>query len=195
MGNTTNMLIEHLVNGFHFFVALVLLLLCILDVGFFKPFFTFLTGSNKDILVAIYILFLPFVYTLGIIIDHFVDDIIFNKREFKIRNEILQGKSSRQLIMLTNDQNQASQLDSIRTKIRITRTTSFNFAIISIFSLALLLTQFTDSTHFFIILFLIILVGPTLSYLSYWSWRQNTVSFCKRVVDGYKMYEEKNKEG
>lgn len=188
------MLIEHLVNGFHFFVALVLLLLCILDVNFFKPFFTFLIGSNKDILVAIYILFLPFVYTLGIIIDHFVDDVIFTKWEDKIRNEILQGKSSRQLIMLTNDQNQASQLDSIRTKQRITRTTSFNFAIISIFSLVLLLTQFSETDHFFIILFLIILVGPTLSYLSYWSWRQNTFTFCKRVAGGYKMYEEKNKE-
>lgn len=189
------MLIEHLVNGFHFFVALVLLLLCILDVEFFNPFFTFLIGSNKDILVAIYILFLPFVYTLGMIIDHFVDDVIYTKWENKIRNEILQGKSSRQLIMLTNDQNQASQLDSIRTKIRITRTTSFNFAIISIFSLALLLTRFdTDTHHFFIILFLIILVGPTLSYLSYWSWKRNTVSFCRRVVDGYKMFEEKTKE-
>ncbi|MBY0091574.1 hypothetical protein H7S74_22870 [Priestia aryabhattai] len=194
MGNTTNMLIEHLINGFHFFVAIILLVLTVLGLDFFQPLYKILIGSNKDILLAIFILFLPLVYTLGLIIDNFVDDIIFQAWENKIKNnESLKGKSARELIMLANDQNQANQFDYIRMKIRITRTSTFNFTLITILSFILSLTrlypQYLNTKEFMIIATLIITMGLILTYLSFWSWKNNTISFRKRVNEGFKMYE------
>ncbi|SDN08595.1 hypothetical protein SAMN04488137_3440 [Fictibacillus solisalsi] len=186
MGNTTNMLIEHLINGFHFFIALVLCAIMVLGVDFFQPLFGYLKSTNKDTLLALFVLMLPFVYTLGILIDNFVDDVVFKKRKKETRDE--NRKTARELILLTNDQNQANQLDYIRTKIRITRTACFNFALITLFSLVIMYR--TYHFKYIAVMILIGLLGGLLTFLAYWSWEHNTKSSNKRVRDGFRIYEK-----
>ena len=195
MGNTTNMLIEQLINGFHFMIAVILMMLCFLGADFFEPLLTYINGGS-NLKFSLFIFFLPIIYTLGLLVDHFVDDFLFSKWEKKIRDGRNMGdRSSRELIMLTEDENQANQLDLIRTKIRITRTTSFNYVLITVFSLIFMFVHISkENEHYYTMFLMILFGGVALSGLSYWSWRQNTKTFCKRVIEGYAMLDKKKRK-
>lgn len=189
------MLIEHIINGFHFMILIIIILLCCFGSDFFEPLFTYLKDNN-ELTVPFFMICLPVIYTLGLIIDHFVDDYIFSRLEKRIRKESKMGdKSSRELIMLTNDQNQASQLDLIRTKIRITRTASFTYLFITIFTLIFIIfRKGPDSAHYYSLILSVLIGGSSLTLLSFLSWKGNTETFCKRVIDGYKILNKKYKK-
>ncbi|SDH78261.1 hypothetical protein SAMN05192534_11182 [Alteribacillus persepolensis] len=195
MAKTTTMFIEHIINGFHFFLSLLLFVLIItgfqlIDLNTIQSFI--MNGG----LISHFIFLLPTIYTLGLLIDNVVDDKIFDRQEKKLRNKYItdQSQSGRKLIMLTKDDNQRRQLDYIRTKIRITRTASFNFGVLT--SLSVLFTiihlrGFLDGQVLLVVV-LEVIVGGLLTYLAYWSWKSNTKTYCKRVVDGFKLLELKH---
>ncbi|MBO9128556.1 hypothetical protein [Bacillus sp. 165] len=197
MGNTTSMLIEHIINGFHFLLVLILFILTLTGLDFVEPLYNFLDNSNKDGLLAIFILFLPFVYTLGLIMDNFVDDVIFKRKEQQIKSSILKdSESARKLILLSGDDNQGRQLDYIRTKIRITRSTTVSFALITFLSLVFTATRLAppvlQQEHLSLLLCVELLIGPSLTLLGYWSWKKNTETFCRRVANGFAILEQRN---
>lgn len=195
MGNTTSMLIEHIINGFHFLLAIILFIFMIL--GFtgwdLINFITFLpqTKVNINISITTIVLFIPLVYTLGILVDNFVDNVVLKKRGKSIRNKVLKdGQSGRELIFRTKDDNQAKQLDYIQTKIRITRTAAFNFALITVFLVlaSVLHLRFQLSIPKLTLLIVVeFVIGTGLSYMAYWSWKQNVTAFCKRVKSGFEI--------
>ncbi|WP_158734569.1 hypothetical protein [Alteribacillus sp. YIM 98480] len=190
MAKTTTMFIEHIINGFHFLLSLILFVLTItgfqlIELNTIKSFM--MNGG----LISHFIFLLPTIYTLGLIIDNLVDDKIFEKQEKKLRNKYISDKShsGRKLIMLSKDDNQRRQLDYIRTKIRITRTASFNFGLLTFLSLLFTTIHLRGVLDGYLVLFIGLeaIVGGLLTYLAYWSWKSNTKTYCNRVVDGFKI--------
>ena len=115
--NTTDIFIEHLIAGVQVGVWLLLLFLSVF-------------GYEWVILAVI---LLPFIYPLGIVVDNIADEIL-QPLHRRIRKSVVGDKdiSTARLMLRLQSEHTASQLDYIRRRIRISRSTFINMIIITI---------------------------------------------------------------
>jgi len=186
--NTTDIFIEHLISGVQVAIWVFLLFLSVFGFDWID------IEQVKDLQLIIAVVLLPFVYPLGIIVDNVIDELLqpIHKR---IRNKYMTDKSqstAKLLTMLPND-HIAGQLDYIRRRIRISRSTFVNMIVITISLLLFTLTRLNDALGddlYKAVVFEVVL-GSIFVYLAWNSWTDFTNTQYKRVKDIYDQLDNK----
>jgi hypothetical protein len=133
-------------------------------------------------------LLLPIVYPTGVFIDYLAD-MIFNRWESNIRAayDLDKTQTAVRLLMQTKDPSLAARFAYIRSRIRISRSSSLNFALITITSVAFTITRCRNVPKFpfWRVVFLEAFIGASLAILAWLAWRHINHSLHKWVVRGY----------
>jgi len=180
--STTALFIELLITGLQAAIWLILLILCVLGFDWINP------ERLKGFEAMIAVLLLPIVYPAGVFIDYLADR-LFNRWEMKIREtyNLSKGWSAMRLLMQTKDPALASHFGYIRSRIRISRSSAFNFALITITGVTFTSVRCGNVPQFpfWRTIFLETVIGATLTALAIMAWRHINHSFFKWVVRGY----------
>ena len=180
--NTTDIFIEHLIAGVQ--VGVWLLLLCLSVFGF-----EWLDLEKiKDLQLIIAVLLLPFIYPLGIVVDNIADELL-QPIQKRIRNKYIKDKnqSTARLMLVLKDRNVNEQLDYIRRRIRISRSSFFNIIFITAIFILFTVTRLEDKLNgdYYKALVFELVIGIVFVYLAWNSWVDFTTTQYKRVVDLY----------
>jgi hypothetical protein len=180
--STTALFIELLITGVQAAIWLALLILCLLGFDWINP------ERLKGFEVALAVVLLPIVYPAGVFIDNLADR-LFRPWELKIREayNLKKTQSALKLLMQTKDQSLASHFAYIRSRIRISRSSTFNFALMTIASVVFTAVRLRGVPRFpfWRMLLLEILIGLSLTAMSALAWRHINHSFFKWIVRGY----------
>jgi hypothetical protein len=134
------------------------------------------------------VVLLPIIYPAGVFIDNLADR-LFRPWELKIREpyNLKKTQTALTLLMRTKDQSLASHFSYIRSRIRISRSSAFNFALMTIASVAFTVVRLRSVPKFpfWRTLLLEIIVGSSLTALASLAWLHINHSFFKWVVKGY----------
>jgi hypothetical protein len=180
--STTALFIELLITGLQAAIWLVLLVLCLLGFDWINP------ERLKGFEAMIAVLLLPILYPTGIFIDYLAD-LFFRRWELKIRiaYNLDETQTAVRLLMQTKDPSLAAHFGYIRSRIRISRSSALNFALITIMGLAF--TAFrcrnVPGFPFWRTIFLEASIGASLSVLAALAWCHINHSFHKWVVKGF----------
>ena len=169
--NTTDIFIEHLIAGVQVGVWLLLLFLSVFGYEWVN------IEQIQQMQLILAVILLPFIYPLGIVVDNIADEIL-QPLHRRIRKSVVGDK--------------ASQLDYIRRRIRISRSTFINMIIITITSVIFTIGRLQDKLNgdFYKALIFEIIIGSVFIYLSWNSWADFTTTQYKRVKE---LYSELNK--
>lgn len=166
--NTTNIFVELVVIGFHTLIGIAIIVFG-------------LTGyQNMDVEKLLTInLALPalaLAYILGILIDR-ISDRIFIVKDYKMRRannkEDLSSFLTMRFYILYTSKDIYTQLEYIRSRMRIARASVFNFILTAIASLIFVWLQFENSLttqSLMIICIVMLILGTILTYISCQSW-------------------------
>ncbi len=187
---TTALLIEHLITGIQAAVWIALI-----AVSYFGPAQLKLDAIKGFEAVAA-LLVLSIVYPVGVFVDNLADFLLKNWSE-KIRDkrmhaENLQGSSLVIMKVLkdTDDDYLKAYISYIRTRMRISRSTAFNFALITISALVFTVTRLNSLPHqqFWQLVMFEAVVGTIITVSALLSWRSITKTFAKQVVRASKIF-------
>lgn len=180
--STTALFIELLITGVQAAIWLALLILCLFGFDWINP------ERLKGFEVMFAVILLPIVYPTGIFIDYLADR-LFNPWEMKIRKayNLKNTQTALKLLVETKDQTLASHFTYIRSRIRISRSSALNFALMTIASVCLTVIRLRNipGFPFWRTILLEVSMGLSLSALAALAWRQITHSNYKWVVRGY----------
>ena len=180
--STTAIFIELLITGLQAAIWLTLLVLCLLGFDWINP--ERLKGFEAMFAVAL----LPIVYPAGVFIDYLANQ-LFSDWEKKIRAtyNLDKDQTALKLLMQTKDPALITHFNYIRSRIRICRSSAFNFALITISSLLFTVVRCRTFPRFpfWRTLFLEIAIGGSLTLLAALAWRHINKSFFKWVIRGY----------
>lgn len=180
--STTALFIELLITGLQTFSWLALLLFCVFGIDWIDP------GRLKGYEAIMAVLLLPIVYPLGILTDYVADEVL-RRWEIKTRLQFLKesNQSAVKLLIDMKDPSLANHLGYIRSKIRISRSSTLNFALLTLFSVVLTLVRFREipGFPFWRVLFLEIILGSSLTVLAFIAWRRFNRSFFRWVAHLY----------
>src|ERR1700750_730288 len=129
--STTSLFIELLITGVHTFLGLILLFLCFFGFDWIN------LERIKDSEAVLAVLLLPIVYPIGIFVDYLADEVL-RPWEIKIRQQFLQNstQSAMKLLIEMKDPSLSNHLGYIRSKIRISRSSTLNFALMTVTGIA-----------------------------------------------------------
>jgi hypothetical protein len=180
--STTALFIELLITGVQAAIWLTLLILCLLGFDWINP------ERLKGFELTLTVVLLPIIYPAGVFIDNLADR-LFRPWELKIREpyNLKKTQTALTLLMRTKDQSLASHFSYIRSRIRISRSSAFNFALMTIASVAFTVVRLRSVPKFpfWRTLLLEIIVGSSLTALASLAWLHINHSFFKWVVKGY----------
>jgi hypothetical protein len=180
--STTALFIELLITGVQAAIWLILFILCLLGFDWINP--ERLKGFEAPLAVALLSIFYP----AGVFIDNLADR-LFRPWELKIREayNLKKTQTALTLLMQTKDQSLASHFAYIRSRIRISRSSAFNFALMTIAGVTFTASRLRGVQRFpfWRTLLLEILIGLLLTALAALAWRQINHSFFKWVIRGY----------
>lgn len=180
--STTALFIELLITGLQAAIWLTLLILSILGYGWIS------LERLKGFEAIFAVLLLPIVYPLGVLIDYLADA-AFKRWELKIRAkyDLDQTQTVVRLLMQTKDSSLAAHFGYIRSRIRISRSSAFNFALITITSLAFTIIRCRNIVGFpfWRMVILEAGIGVSLSGLAWLAWRHINHSFHQWIIKGY----------
>lgn len=180
--STTAIFVELLLTGLQAAIWLSLVILSVLGFDWIHP------ERLKGFEAMLTVLLLPIVYPLGVLVDYLADQ-LFRKWELKIRAEWIQDQTQTALKLLiqTKDPALATLLSYFKSRIRISRSSALNFALITIMSVAFTIIRCRAVTGFpfWRTLLLEILLGAALTGLAMMSWHGINRTFFKSVVRGY----------
>lgn len=180
--STTSLFIEILLTGLQATIWLVLAILCFLGVDWIileriKGFEAMITAS-----------LLPIVYPLGVVIDYLADK-IFRAREKRIRGKYISDptQSAMDFVSRNKDTLIANHLGYLRSRIRVSRASAVNFALMAFWGMAFVIFNCRKRTGFpfWRVLLLESTIGFLLSFLSVLAWSRITDSFFRWVAKGY----------
>ncbi|KKQ34482.1 MAG: hypothetical protein US52_C0057G0003 [candidate division WS6 bacterium GW2011_GWA2_37_6] len=185
--NTTDIFIEHLIAGVQVGVWLLLLFLSVFGYEWVN------IEQIQQMQLILAVILLPFIYPLGIVVDNIADEIL-QPLHRRIRKSVVGDKdiSTARLMLRLQSEHTASQLDYIRRRIRISRSTFINMIIITITSVIFTIGRLQDKLNgdFYKALIFEIIIGSVFIYLSWNSWADFTTTQYKRVKE---LYSELNK--
>lgn len=124
---TTSLFVDLLIIGIQVAAWLVLLVLSLFGFHWIDP------GQVKGWEATIGILLLSIVYPIGVFVDHLADALLSGWRK-RIRDKYIKDKSRTvmDLLMAAKDDKLSAYYDYLRIRIRISRSSVFNFAIIAV---------------------------------------------------------------
>jgi hypothetical protein len=180
--STTSLFIELLLTGVHTFLGLTLLILCFFGFDWIN------LERIKDSEAVLAILLLPIVYPIGIFVDYIADDVL-RPWEIKIRQQFIQNntQSAMRLLSELKDPSLAYHLGYIRSKIRISRSSTLNFALMTVTGIAFTVIRCGGIPNFpfWRALIFEVFFGLSLTLLSFFAWRRFNRSFFRWVAQFY----------
>jgi len=180
--STTALFIELLITGVQAAIWLALLILCLFGFDWVNP------ERLKGFEVMFAVILLPIVYPAGIFIDYLADR-LFNPWEMKIRKayNLKNTQTALKLLVEIKDQTLASHFTYIRSRIRISRSSALNFALLTIASVCFTVIRLRNipGFPFWKTLLLEVIMGLSLTALAALAWREINHSNYKWVVRGY----------
>jgi len=195
---TTVLFVEHLITGLQAAVWIVLIVLSCFGFDWVR------LDAVKEFESVIIVLLLSFVYPIGLFVDNFTDAILkkwSNKiRDQRMKKENFEGGSLVIMKVLKDidDDYLKSYIGYVRTRIRISRSTALNFALITITSLVFTSTRLTNlpRPQFILLLGFEAIAGLAITILALLSWRSITNTFARQIVRAAKAFykSEKPKE-
>jgi hypothetical protein len=186
--STTALVIEHLITGLQAAIWLSLLVLTAfgwnwINLTVLKDFTTILTFVG-----------LAVVYPIGIFVDELAD-FVFKPWMKRIRRKRfrLEGfdpddldLTTMNLLQKTDDEFLKTYFNYIRMRIRVSRSTALNLALITVTALIFTVVRFSHSQRFALIIFVVIFVGILLTALSAWVWCGVSDTFAKQTLRAFK---------
>ena len=180
--STTALFIELLITGLQATIWLTLFVLCFLGFDWIN------LERLKGFELMMATILLPIVYPTGVFVDYLADQ-LFRPWELKIRESFILDKTQTalKLLMQSKDPSLASHFGYIRSRIRISRSSALNFALITVTSVIFTITRCRDLPRFpfWRVILLEIALGTSLAVLAALAWRHINRSFFKWVVRGY----------
>jgi len=180
--STTALFIELLITGIQATIWLILLILCLLGFEWINP------DRLKGFEILLAVVLLPIVYPAGVFIDNLADS-LFRPWELKIREayNLKKTQTALTLLMRTKDQSLASHFTYIRSRIRISRSSALNFALMTIASMVFTVVRLRSVPRFpfWRTLLLEIFLGLSLTALAALAWQRINHDFFKWIVKGY----------
>lgn len=179
--STTSLFVDLLISGIQVAMWLCLLVGCILGAD------TSILGKIKEWDAVLAVLLLPIVYPVGIFIDNLADDLLrpINRR---IRRRLLLDETSTVMKLLseTKDDFLSRYFDYVRTRIRISRSSALNFALITLFGELFVWMRWQPSfgAKQGVWMGMIALLGGLLTSLAVFSWYRITTTFSKKLAYG-----------
>jgi hypothetical protein len=186
--STTALVIEHLITGLQAAIWLSLLILTAfgwnwINLTVLKDFTTIFTFVG-----------LAVVYPIGIFVDEFAD-FVFKPWMKRIRRKRfrLEGfdpddldLTTMNLLQKTDDEFLKTYFNYIRMRIRVSRSTALNLALITVTALIFTVVRFSRSQSFALIMFIVLFVGILLTVLSAWVWCGVSDTFAKQTLRAFK---------
>jgi hypothetical protein len=180
--STTALFIELLITGLQSTIWLTLLILSFLGFDWINP------ERLRGFEIMMATILLPIVYPTGVFVDYLADQ-LFRRWELKIRESFILDKTQTalKLLMQTKDPSLAAHFGYIRSRIRISRSSALNFALITVTSVIFTITWCRDLPRFpfWRVILLEIALGASLAVLAALAWRHINRSFFKWVIRGY----------
>jgi len=184
---TTNVFAELLIIGVETLAWIALLIFCLFGYGWID----FSIFNNLAIAIPLAAL----TYVLGIIMDR-VSDTLLAGPDHAIRREVL-GESAAQsfaplrIYILAQSPHLSTDLDYLRSRLRIMRSSIINFSLLAIFGAAFILTRLhmVPSIHYGAAA-TVFLVGAILASLSYYAWRASSITYYLRLQTAFALLPE-----
>lgn len=186
--STTALVIEHLITGLQAAIWLSLLVLTAfgwnwINLTVLKDFTTILTFVG-----------LATVYPIGIFVDELADFVFkpwmkqIRKKRFRLEGFDPDDLdlTTMNLLQKTDDEFLKTYFNYIRMRIRVSRSTALNLALITITALLFTTVRFSNSQSFALIIFVVIFVGILLTALSAWVWCGVSDTFAKQTLRAFK---------
>ncbi|MBD1999103.1 hypothetical protein H6G00_21210 [Leptolyngbya sp. FACHB-541] len=185
--NTTLLFIELLITGLQGSTWVFLLVLSISGYGWLQ---TQQLQNLGDWSALLTVFVLSFAYAIGIIIDRLADT-IFNKWNKQIGKQILPDiarPSIRRFALGKENEYLNNQFEYTRSRIRIVRASSLNFALIAIFATIFIWIQlqFLSIGQKLIYTLIILVGGGLLSGFSIYAWLKLTQTYYRLIQSNYK---------
>lgn len=185
--STTSLIIEFLITGIQVALWLTLLFLAIFGINWIN--FERLKGAE----LIISALALPVVYPVGIFVDNLADRLL-DKWNWIIRDKYLKEKSQSiiKLLLLTKDERLGNIFEYSRTRIRISRSTALNFAVIAIALPLFIITRLDNP--FGMNKWRVAALGSgtclLITIFALWSWQHITHTVWSRLKYTFELYPE-----
>ncbi len=181
--NTTSLFVDLLISGIQ--VAIWLCLLLASFVGADPAALRELKGWELPIAVVL----LSIVYPAGIFIDNLADEVlkVVVGRRIRRRFGLREGDSVTNLLELKRNESLSKLLEYQRTRIRICRSSLFNFALITLSGELFVWWQWRPAFGVSqpLLAWLIAVSGVVLTALAGLSWYLITVSFTRKVASEF----------
>jgi len=179
---TTNVFAELLIIGIETLAWIALLIFCLFGYGWID----FSVFDN----LAIAIPLAAAAYVLGIIMDR-VSDTLLAGADHAIRRKMLGERAAQSFAqlrtyILARSSYLATDLDYLRSRLRIMRSSIVNFGLLAIFGAAFILSrlQIALSTKYGAAV-TAFLVGLVLASLSYYAWRASSITYYLRLQTAF----------
>ena len=182
--STTSLFVDLLISGIQVAIWLGLLVGCVLGAD------PKLLARAKEWDTVLAVLLLPVVYPVGIFIDNLADDLLRPiGRRIRKGFSLDETPSVMKLLARTKDEGLSRYFEYVRTRIRISRSSALNFALITIFGELFIWLQwkpaFGDSQGLW--LGMVGILGVMLTALAVFSWYRITVTFSKKLAYGFSL--------
>ena len=181
--NTTNIFVELVVIGFHALIGVVIIVTGV--VGYQN------IGVENILTINLAVPALVLAYILGILVDR-ISDSMFIAQDYKMRptrqDENLPSFLTMRFYILHKSKDIYTQLEYIRSRLRIVRASVFNFILTTIALLIFVWLQFgksLTSQSLITISLIIFIIGAALTYLSYRSWKGLVQSYSISILRAY----------
>jgi hypothetical protein len=189
--NTTSLFIDLLISGMQ--VALWLCLLIASVIGVDPKFVKEIKGWE----VVLAVVLLPVVYPVGIFIDNLADDLLRPLgRRIRSRFKLDDSPSVMKLLTRTKDDSLSRYFEYVRTRIRISRSSALNFALITLFGEVFVLSRWEPAfgSSRWLLAVLVGSLGGILTTLAFYSWYRITLTFSKKLAYGLALSSGEQKE-
>jgi hypothetical protein len=186
--STTALVIEHLITGLQAAIWLSLLILAVFGWNWVN------LAALKDFTTILTFIGLATVYPIGIFVDEFAD-FAFKPWMKRVRGKRFRAEgfnpddadmTAMYMLQRTDNEFLKGYFNYIRMRIRVSRSTTINLALITISTVILTVVRFRNSQVFALIIFAEFFIGILLTFLSIWVWREVSDTFAKQIVRVFK---------
>ena len=187
---TTALFVEHLITGLQAALWIALIAGSCFGQVQLEP------EVVKGIEALVVLLLLSVTYPVGVIIDDLADCLL-KKWSRQISANLLGTNDSQEvsrivwrLLQATEDDYLRAQISYMRSRIRISRSTAFNFALITICSLVFTLTRLQDlpTQKFWLLMLFEATAGTTITVSALVVWHSITKTFAEQTVVGTRVF-------
>jgi hypothetical protein len=175
--STTLLFVEILLIGLQSGVWIIFLVLVLWGNDFLKLL------ENvwlSDVNIAIGLVIISFLYTIGIVIDRLADT-IFERWYSALKNKIFPNRKTptqkMRFELSKSNPELSNNMYYARSRIRIARASAINFTLITTLSLIYVITRIPASTNRNTLAVYIVVIGAALTASIIWSWKKLSVSF------------------